>query len=183
MGLISLKKLVDTAEHLDVLVFETYCKRKNAKLTSIIQDGVLYGGINWATTSKPTSRCPLRKSVLNVFPVLLPLFSTVTHVFNRDPCIQLVINVTLLLQCNHCTPTQSLYSMQPLYSNAIIVLKRNRCTQCNRCTPTQSLSSNATPVLKRHHCTQCNPCTQTQPLYPNAITVLHPLYPCTPLYR
>ena len=47
--------LWDAVARLDTLLFDEIMKRKTMRLTDILQDGILFSGIDWRRTSKPQS--------------------------------------------------------------------------------------------------------------------------------
>lgn len=46
--------LVEVVDNMDQIVFEEFIKRHSAKLVTILQEGILHGGIDWLNTGKPT---------------------------------------------------------------------------------------------------------------------------------
>ncbi|KAF9899304.1 hypothetical protein BX616_003108, partial [Lobosporangium transversale] len=48
------KTLIEVVDQLDSILFEDYIKRKAVVASRVITDGILYGGIDWQSTPKPT---------------------------------------------------------------------------------------------------------------------------------
>lgn len=46
--------LIDVVDQLDGILFDDYTKRKTQGITEIVKKGILQGGVDWYSISKPT---------------------------------------------------------------------------------------------------------------------------------